>query len=143
MTDRKDREGRGKDNENVSGFDGEREGQNGIDREVAADKVRFSSSRENELSGQVEKKVARRLKARRTRNQGVFFGLGMFGLVGWTIAIYTILGIILGSWLDRRWPLDFSWTLTLLFIGLIAGLLNAWRWIKQESLPHDEEDEEE
>ena len=84
------------------------------------------------LPDEVGGKAARRIKARCTRNRGVWFGLGMFGLVGWTIAIYTILGVLLGRWLDRRWPLGFSWTLSLLLIGLILGVSNAWRWIKKE-----------
>lgn len=88
---------------------------------------------DSRLSEAVGDKAARRIRARRTRDRSVWFGMGMFGLVGWTVAIYTVLGIILGSWLDRRWPLGFSWTLTLLFFGLIAGVLNAWHWINKES----------
>ncbi|MBT9140678.1 MAG: hypothetical protein DDT30_01256 [Dehalococcoidia bacterium] len=76
--------------------------------------------------------MARRLKARRTRQKGVWFGMGMFGLVGWTVAIYTVLGIALGLWIDRRYPNGYSWTLMFLLLGLGAGVLNAWRWIKNE-----------
>jgi len=57
----------------------------------------------------------------------------MFGVVGWTVAITTIIGVALGIWIDRTWPSSYSWTLTLLFIGLIVGCLNAWYWIKKES----------
>lgn len=101
-------------------------------------------SRENggagkDLTTRVGDKAARRVKARRTRDRGVWFGMGMFGLVGWTVAIYTIIGIALGAWIDRRWPGGYSWTLTLLFVGLIAGLFNAWYWIQKES--RDEQDE--
>ncbi|MCR3921757.1 MAG: AtpZ/AtpI family protein [Firmicutes bacterium] len=92
-----------------------------------------------ELSDTVEKKVARRLKARRARQRGVWFGMGMFGLVGWTVAIYTILGVALGTWIDRRWPSDYSWTLMLLLLGLGAGIVNAWKWVKKEMEPADEE----
>jgi ATP synthase protein I len=81
----------------------------------------------------VGEKAERRIKARRTGDRSVWFGMGMFGLVGWTVAIYTVLGILLGTWLDRRWPQGFSWTLTLLFAGLIAGVINAWHWINKES----------
>lgn len=91
------------------------------------------------LPEEVGSKAARRLKARRTRDRGVWFGLGMFGLVGWTVALYTTLGVFLGRWLDQRWPLGFSWTLTLLFLGLGAGVLNAWRWIKKEIGRNDDE----
>lgn len=86
----------------------------------------------NKFSDAVDMKVARRLKARRTRQKGVWFGMGMFGLVGWTVAIYTILGIALGLWIDRRYPSGYSWTLMFLLLGLGAGVVNAWRWIKNE-----------
>ncbi|MEW5783971.1 MAG: AtpZ/AtpI family protein [Bacillota bacterium] len=87
-----------------------------------------------DLPATVGHKAVRRLRARRTRDRAVWFGMGMFGLVGWTVAIYTILGIILGTWLDRRWPgSGYSWTLTALIAGLIAGILNAWYWVKKES----------
>ncbi len=92
-----------------------------------------------QFSDTVDKKVTRRLKARRTRNRGVWFGMGMFGLVGWTVAIYTILGVVLGTWIDRRWPSGYSWTLSLLLIGLAVGILNAWHWVKKEiESPEDE-----
>jgi ATP synthase protein I len=57
----------------------------------------------------------------------------MFGLVGWSVAIPTLIGIAIGLWLDRRWPGEVSWTLTFLILGITLGCLNAWYWIKQES----------
>ena len=60
----------------------------------------------------------------------VWFGLGMFGVVGWAVAIPTVLGIFLGVWIDLKWPGPYSWTLMLLLIGLILGCLNAWFWVE-------------
>ncbi len=95
------------------------------------------SSKEKEdkgknLPGTVGKKAARRIKARRTRDRSVWFGLGTFGMVGWTIAITTLIGVVIGIWIDRNWPGTYSWTLTFLFIGLIIGCMNAWYWINKE-----------
>ena len=92
----------------------------------------------SDLPARVGRKAERRLKARRSGHRSVWFGMGMFGLVGWTVAVYTVLGIALGSWIDKARPSPVSWTLTLLFIGLVAGLLNAWYWIRKES--RDDED---
>ncbi len=94
------------------------------------------------LPGTVGKKAKRRLKARRTKDKSVWFGLGMFGMVGWTVAVTTLIGVALGMWIDRTWPGPYSWTLTLLFIGLIIGCLNAWYWVNRESRPGDEDDKE-
>ncbi|WP_349432170.1 AtpZ/AtpI family protein [Methylomarinum sp. Ch1-1] len=86
-----------------------------------------------ELTKSVEEQAERKLKARQNRRHGVWFGLGMFGLVGWSVAIPTLAGIALGVWIDKRWPGQISWTLTLMFVGVVLGCLNAWRWIGEES----------
>lgn len=86
-----------------------------------------------QLQEEVERKAKRKLRARQQEEHTTWFWLGMFGLVGWSIAIPTLVGTALGIWIDRRWPGDISWSLTLLFIGVFVGCLNAWHWIKQES----------
>ncbi len=101
-------------------------------------KDKDKESKNKNLSGTVGKKASRRIKARRTRDRSIYFGLGMFGLVGWTIAITTLVGVAAGIWIDRTWPGPYSWTLTLLFIGLLVGCLNAWYWIKREGWPDDD-----
>ncbi|BCX82630.1 ATP synthase protein I [Methylomarinovum caldicuralii] len=92
---------------------------------------------EARLLREVDKKVRRRLKAEREGRRGLWFGLGMFGLVGWAVALPTLLGIALGWWLDRRFPGPPSWTLTFLFVGVALGCYNAWKWIKRESRRDD------
>jgi ATP synthase protein I len=39
----------------------------------------------------------------------------------------------LGLYLEGRFQVRFSWTLTLMFAGLIVGCLNAWRWISEKT----------
>ena len=78
-------------------------------------------------------KAQRKLKARREKDGGLWFGLGMFGLVGWSVAIPTLVGIALGVWIDARTASPYSWTLMLLFVGVVVGCFNAWYWVKRES----------
>lgn len=85
-----------------------------------------------ELLTVVADKEARKLQARRAQNKSVWFGLGMFGMIGWSVAVPTLLGLALGIWLDQHWSVSFSWTLTLLFIGIALGCLNAWFWVTRE-----------
>jgi len=86
----------------------------------------------------IARKAARKEAARkRGEGRGVWFGLGMFGLVGWAVAVPTLLGIALGLWLDGVVPSDFSWTLALLLGGVALGCLNAWWWVSKESR-HDD-----
>ncbi len=85
-----------------------------------------------EFSRQVSRKEARKLKAKSRRPEGVWFGLGMFGLIGWSVALPAVAGALLGAWIDRTWPSRYSWTLMLLLGGIILGSLNAWHWVGQE-----------
>lgn len=98
-----------------------------------AETPRKRDASEPELGRQIGRKAKRKLRARREKHHTAWFGLGMFGLVGWSVAVPTLIGIALGLWLDRRWPGQVSWTLTLLIIGVALGCANAWYWIKQES----------
>lgn len=99
-----------------------------------------NAGEDRDLPGTVGRKAGRRLRARRTRDRSVWFGIGMFGVVGWTVAITTLIGVAMGIWIDRAWPSSYSWTLTMLFIGLIVGCMNAWYWINRESRLDDESD---
>lgn len=84
------------------------------------------------LAGKIGAKATRKLKARRDPKSGVWFGLGMMGLIGWSVAIPTLLGAALGLWLDRRFPGGRSWTLAMLVAGLLIGCMNAWFWVSKE-----------
>ena len=85
------------------------------------------------LPEEVGVKERRKIKARRERDRGVWFGFGMFGMVGWAVAIPTLIGVAIGVWIDKTWPGPYSWTLMGLFIGIVIGCLNAWYWVKRES----------
>ncbi len=93
------------------------------------------------LSQEVGAKVARKLHARRHVTRTVWFGLGMMGLIGWSVVVPTLLGAALGIWLDNRHPGSHSWTLMLLIIGLVIGCLNAWHWVDKEDKEMREEQE--
>ena len=91
------------------------------------------SKARGEMLRAVGRQAERKQKARRERRRGLWFGFGMFGLIGWAVATPTLLGIALGVWLDSRWPMEFSWTIALLFAGVTLGCFNAWWWIRRES----------
>ena len=94
------------------------------------------------VNQEVSRKAARKLKAKRNSKQGVWFGLGMMGLIGWSVAVPTLLGAALGVWLDNRNAGSHSWTLMLLVIGLVIGCLNAWHWVNKEEKEMRDEQEE-
>ena len=87
----------------------------------------------SKLSREVGSQEGRKLRARRKGKHSIWSGIGMFGLVGWSVAVPTLLGAALGVWLDGHYPQRFSWTLTLLITGITIGCLNAWFWVDKES----------
>lgn len=83
-------------------------------------------------SEEISKNENRKLKTKQEKKGSVWLGLGMFGMVGWSVAVPTLLGAGLGVWLDKKYHVSFSWTLTCLILGLLAGCLIAWNWISKQ-----------
>jgi ATP synthase protein I len=98
-------------------------------------------SLEERFKRQVVAQERRKLRARRQRS-ALWAGFGMLGIVGWSVGMPTLLGAVLGMWLDRHHPATRSWTVSLLFAGLVVGCFNAWRWLAHEQQAIHEEDEE-
>jgi ATP synthase protein I len=93
---------------------------------------KFPFKPNSSLTEEVGAKAARKLHAQRHVTRTVWFGLGMMGLIGWSVAIPTLLGAALGIWLDKHHSGSHSWTLMLLVTGLIIGCVNAWHWVTKE-----------
>lgn len=89
-------------------------------------------SAEEELLKKIEKESSKKIKSQEEGDE-IMFGLGLFGIIGWSIAIPTVMGIALGVYLDKRFTQSFSWTITLLFAGVILGSFNAWHWIIEKT----------
>jgi ATP synthase protein I len=85
-----------------------------------------------DFAEEIGAKEERKIKARKERARGVWFGLGMMGVVGWSVAVPTLIGVAIGVWIDRRYPGPISWTLVFLSAGLIVGCANAWYWVRKE-----------
>jgi ATP synthase protein I len=109
-------------------------------------KSRYSKTpvKPENLAEQVGGKARRKLKAQRHVTPGVWFGLGMMGLIGWSVVVPTLLGAGLGLWLDKHYGGPHSWTLALLVGGLMIGCFNAWQWVaKEDKAIQDEQKENE
>ena len=106
---------------------------------------RASSQRRKDIADrfadEVAKKESLRIKALRHKDETVWFGLGMFGIVGWSVAIPTLMGIALGLWIDRSWPSRYSWALMFLIIGVVLGCINAAYWVRKVRSKIIEDDE--
>ena len=89
--------------------------------------------RSQELRRVIMRKSVRRDRARRRRNENIWSYLGTFGLVGWTVAVPTLLGLALGLFLDGRFEGERRFTVAFLVLGLSVGCAMAWYWVRRES----------
>ena len=92
----------------------------------------MNTNKDNRFVHNVDSKVTRKLRAQQHPGRSVWMGLGTMGIVGWSVAVPTLLCLFLGVWLDKHHPANFSWTLNLLIIGLVLGCLSAWHWVSKE-----------
>jgi ATP synthase protein I len=63
----------------------------------------------------------------------IFKDMGVLWDLAWMTVIPILLGIFLGQYLDRRYPLGFSWTLSLLVLGAMLGFYNLYDFLMKES----------
>ena len=107
---------------------------------------RTPSQRRRQIADRFTQKVAQketlRIRGLKHKDETVWFGLGMFGIVGWAIAIPTLIGIALGLWIDRTWPSQYSWALMFLIAGVVIGCINAAYWVRKVSSSIIEENDD-
>ena len=102
---------------------------------------RSGNDERSEMERLIGKKERRHVRARRAGDRSMWFGVGMFGVVGWSVVVPTVAGIAVGLWIDSRVQSGRSWTLMLMVAGLGMGCWNAWNWIHREaSDPSEKED---
>ncbi len=90
------------------------------------------SDNERSFSKRIKEQEARKVRAQSEDKESPWLGLGMFGMVGWSVVVPSVLGTLLGFWLDQKHPVSFSWTLSLLIAGLCMGCIMAWYWVTKE-----------
>lgn len=77
---------------------------------------------------------ARRMQHRRRRpGESPLRGLSAFGVIGWSVAIPTVGGALLGLWLERVAPARISWPIALMLGGLVIGVIVAADWVAREN----------
>ena len=81
----------------------------------------------NGLDDAVKTRRERRALWEREGERSLGQNLAMIGALGWTIVVPTLLGILAGRWVDRRFDSGIFWTLGLLAVGLALGCMLAWK----------------
>ena len=85
----------------------------------------------NKLTKIIERKAKLKLHAKKEHNN-IWRMSSFFGLVGFSIVLPLAALIWLGTYLDKSFPVGFSWTMMGIILGLVLGGINAWRWIQKE-----------
>jgi len=120
------------DSSSASNSSAELDSNSGSSSSSTSDYRPQADAKVNSLSEEIGAKAALKLKAQRSGTPGVWFGLGMTGLIGWSVVVPTLLGTAFGVWLDSKYPGVHSWTLMGLAVGILVGCLNAWHWVQSE-----------
>ena len=82
-------------------------------------------------------KTARQLikqanKRQNPENRQVVFKAALLSVYGWQLTIPILFGIALGLLFDKVFPLShFSWTLSLILLGVVIGFYNATQWTRK------------
>ena len=85
-------------------------------------------------SRDVQKKLLHKTELLKNRPENRFnTDFGMIASLGGVIIIPILIGVFSGSYLEEKFPQHFSWRLSLIFLGFIWGIINAYLWIKNEN----------
>lgn len=81
----------------------------------------------------IRRRAVRLEKMRQRKGYSPLQGFGAFGVIGWSVALPTVGGALLGKWLNKVAPQTFSWTITLILGGLVLGIIFAASWVTEQS----------
>jgi len=87
-------------------------------------------------NGEMEKAVQLRRQReefwRRTGERSLWQNVSMIGALGWLIVTPTLLGVLIGRWLDLRFGTGIFWSGALIMLGAAFGGYLAWQRIEKE-----------
>ena len=62
---------------------------------------------ERDFADAIQAKEARKQRSQKRGRRGILFGMGMFGVVGWSVALPTLVCLALGVWIDAHYDTRF------------------------------------
>ncbi len=78
-----------------------------------------------------------RLRERRSERwkqegeRSIWQNLSMIGALGWLIVVPTLLGVLIGRWLDRTFETGVFFSGALIFLGISVGCYLAWQRVNK------------
>jgi len=90
----------------------------------------------DEENKKIKKTLVKKVRTMARRDTRILhLNAAILSVYGWQMAIPTLIGIILGRFLDRHFSIPYlSWTLNLIILGAVIGFFNANHWVKKEGI---------
>jgi ATP synthase protein I len=90
------------------------------------------NDRQNDLYRSVEQREERRARWEREGERPLWQNLSMIGALGWLVVTPTVLGALIGRWLDRTYGQGVFWTGSLIFLGAAIGFYLIWQRMQSD-----------
>jgi len=79
-------------------------------------------------------------KTRRGFDENTWKNFGQILDISWMTVAPIILGLFLGQYLDRKYPKGFSWTLSILILGIFFAFYNLYQFFDKEIKKYEKKD---
>lgn len=80
-----------------------------------------------EMRRSIDLRESRRQKWEREGERPLWKNLSMIGALGWLIVAPTLLGVLIGRWLDDRYGSGVFFSGSFIFLGVCLGAYLAWK----------------
>lgn len=75
----------------------------------------------------------RRDQWKREGERSMWRNLSMIGALGWLVVVPTLIGVLVGRWLDGMFETGIFFSGASIFLGVSVGCYLAWRRVNEES----------
>lgn len=89
-------------------------------------------SGKEKMAEAVRQRERRQQKWQEEGERSLWQNLAMFGALGWLIVIPTLIGLVVGQWLDRRLETGITLTAAGIVVGICLGGYMAWQRMNRE-----------
>ena len=84
------------------------------------------------MQDSIKLREERRARWEREGERSIGQNMAMIGALGWLIVVPTLIGVMVGRWIDRWFGTGIFWTAALIFLGLTLGCIMVWKRIERE-----------
>jgi ATP synthase protein I len=88
--------------------------------------------KQHKMQRAVRLREERRQRWEKEGERSLWQNLSMIGALGWLIVTPTLIGVLVGRWLDRRFDTDIFFSGALIFLGVAFGCYLAWQRVNKE-----------